>query len=702
MRTGIALTLALSGLSHSLVAQAELDPDRVIVTATRRAQYPLFSPYSTSSLTTEELRRRSYRTLPQTLRDTPGVMVQETAHGHGSPYIRGFTSFRTLMQVDGVRLNHSAFRPGPNQYWNTVDTSSLDRIEIVKGPSSVLYGSDAIGGTVSAFTRAPYLFGDEAGFVYGGSTSVRFSDAENSLIGRAEFSLGLTHEGGSRTGFLIGGTKKHFGDLEGGAGTGDQPETGYDEDDYDLRIDHWFDDDTRLTFLHQRVIQTDVPRTHRTVFANGWRGTSVGSDQKRAFDQERSLTYLQFHDENRGGVFETVRANLSWHAHDEVRERIRGNGDQEFQGFDVGQLGAWVNAVTPTEVGTFTYGVEYYRDDVDSFLSRPGGGAADMIQGPVADDAVYAMLGVFAQDELEVSHDLRLTLGARFTHVDVDADSVRDPVTDNRISIDEDFSAVVGSARFSYQLCEDRTTLFGGVSQGFRAPNLSDLSRFDSARSNEFEIPALGLDPENYVEYELGIKTRGAASSAQLSYFFIDIDDQILRFPTGNVNGSGESEVTKANVGDGYVYGIEFGGAIDACDCIEVFGNATYLEGEVDNFTTSLTQTNDDYLTRLMPLTYQIGARWEEELGRGWAETTIVRAEDADKLSFGDTSDSSRVPPGGTPSYTVWNIRGGVHVSENTELVVLLENITDVDYRVHGSGQNRPGRNFVVSVTTTF
>ena len=166
--------------------------------------------------------------------------------------------------------------------------------------------------------------------------------------------------------------------------------------------------------------------------------------------------------------------------------------------------------------------------------------------------------------------------------------------------------------------------------------------------------------------------------------------------------GSGESEVTKANVGDGRVYGIEFGNAWRACDCLEVFGNATYLEGEVENFTSSTTQTNDDYLTHLMPLTYQIGARWEEELGRGWVETNIVRTEDADKLSFGDTNDTSRVPAGGTPSFTTWNLRGGVELSDSTDLTVLLENITDVDYRIHGSGQNRPGRNFVFAVRTTF
>ena len=130
----LAVAAAL-GAAGPLHAQADREPereardqadDRVVVTATRGEQRWLDSPYTTSRITAEQLERRSYRTLPQILRDTPGVMVQETAHGHGSPYIRGFTSFRTLMLVDGIRLNHSAFRPGPNQYWNTVDPLSIE------------------------------------------------------------------------------------------------------------------------------------------------------------------------------------------------------------------------------------------------------------------------------------------------------------------------------------------------------------------------------------------------------------------------------------------------------------------------------------------------------------------------------------------------------------------------------------------------
>jgi hemoglobin/transferrin/lactoferrin receptor protein len=79
-------------------------------------------------------------------------MLQKTSYGQGSPFLRGFTGFRTLLMVDGVRLNNAVFREGPNQYWNTVDPWSVDRYEVVLGPASVLYGSDAVGGAVNALT----------------------------------------------------------------------------------------------------------------------------------------------------------------------------------------------------------------------------------------------------------------------------------------------------------------------------------------------------------------------------------------------------------------------------------------------------------------------------------------------------------------------------------------------------------------------
>lgn len=89
------------------------------------------------------------------LQNELGVLMQSTAKGQASPYIRGLTGQQVLILVDGVRLNNSIFRSGPNQYFNTIDPGMVDHIEVVRGQGSVLWGSDAIGGVINIVTRGP-------------------------------------------------------------------------------------------------------------------------------------------------------------------------------------------------------------------------------------------------------------------------------------------------------------------------------------------------------------------------------------------------------------------------------------------------------------------------------------------------------------------------------------------------------------------
>lgn len=661
------------------------DVSTTLVTAVRESQAWIEAPYSADVVTEEDMRRRFARTTPQALAFLPGVSVQETGYGQGSPYLRGFTGYQTLMLIDGIRLNNSVYRSGPNQYWSTVDPYSLERLEVVRGPSSVLYGSDAIGGTVNALTRSPYTWGE--GFRHGETLHYRFASADTSDVVRGE----LSATWGMATGILVGADGKWFDDVSGGADTGTQEYTGYDEWAGDVKLVHWLDEDLRLVLAHQALRQDDAPRTHRTIFAESFEGTTVGTDRRHDFDQERRLTYLQLHGEDQGGALDSVHASLSWHEQEEVQHRVTGGGTPSEQGFDVETFGIFAHATTETGIGRLTYGADYYRDGVDSFSTQ------QPIQGPVADDATYDLFGAFLQDEIELSERTTITLGARFNYANVHADSVFDPVTSTRTDLQEDWDALVGSARFVHRLDPERLHLFGGVSQGFRAPNLSDLTRLDSARSNEFEIPSPGLDPEYTTSYELGLKAIARRVVSQVAVFTTDVRDLILRRPTGNVNGGGQSEVVKENVGDGRVYGIEAEAAVDVGGGWELFGGATYVEGRIDTFPTSAPVVEEEYFDKLMPITAQLGARWENEAR--WLEFVAQGAGEADKLSTADTLDTQRIPPGGTPAYLVFHVRGGIRLGRHVSLDVGLENLLDEDYRVHGSGLNRPGRSLIVGLT---
>ena len=671
-------------------------PD-VVVTASRTDKNNLDLPYSTTSFSGRDISNyKLSRTTPEILREVPGVLVQKTGHAQGSPYVRGFTGFRTLFLVDGIRLNNSVFRDGPNQYWGTVDPYMIDDFELVKGPSSVMYGSDGIGGTLNALTGSPFDLRSEN--PYGGRFYYRYSTAEDSNIFRAEGKSVID----GNFGIQAGVTYKDFGDLETGGGHVEN--SGYDELDFDLKAEYRFSDDARLIMAHQNVNQDDAWRVHKTIYGEEFHGTSVGSEKRRVLDQSRSLSYAKFEQEQIEGFVDELDLILSFQQQSETRHRIKSDLSSDYQGFDVDTYGASVQALSDTDTGEWIYGLEYYRDEVDSFKKKfnTGGGLKSRsIQGPVADDAAYDNLGAYVQDTIALHDQVDLILGGRYTYINADADKYQDPETGDEASMSEDWHNFSGSARLVYRVLPERgVSLFGGVSQGFRAPNLSDLTRLDTARSNEIETPSTDLDPEEFICYEAGVKVEAERLMMTASYFYTDINDMIVRTPTGEYI-DGDMEVTKKNAGDGYVHGIELYSAYEFIDDWTLWGGLTWMYGEVDTYPTSDPEKETEVIDRLMPLTGSTGLRWDAT-DRCWFETFVTMADKADKLSTRDKGDTQRIPPGGTPGYAVVSLRGGYRVTDQLNLTAACENIGDVDYRVHGSGLNEPGRNFILAADFQF
>ncbi len=668
--------------------------DPLIVTPSGFTQRALESPYVIDVVGQNEIRDLGLRSVPEALKYTPGVMVQRTAHGQSSPYIRGFTGFRNLMLIDGVRLNNSIFREGPNQYWNSIDPFSIERLEVIKGPSSVIYGSDAIGGVVNAITRSPYGFSDSNNLA--GRTQARYASNERSIGGRFELSPTFVTEE-DVFGALIGIGGSDFGDLQGGDSVGRQPNTGYEQYSGDVKLEYFIGDYGRLVVAHQRIRQNNVPRTHSTVNGIAWEGLSVGSDLKREWDQERELTYIQLIGEGiEDSAINAFKLGISWQETYEERDRVTGGSAQRYEDTRVGTFGFFAQAQSEVSDSlTLTYGLDYYHDNVGSASNTT------TFQGPVADDATYDLLGVYLQGELDLNDRLTLVLGGRWNFAAADADRVQDPVTNLQTSIDDSWNAFVGSARLTYDIKPDELVLFGGVSQGFRAPNLSDLTRFDNARTNEFEIPAPGLDPEYYTSFEVGFKGQSETFGWQASYFYTLIDDMIVRFPTGNLVGA-DFEITRANVGDGYVNGIELDGTWKPTEPVTLFANGTWMLGEVDTFPTSVSPLTTEYIDRNMPITVNAGARYDVPDSPLWVFGIVTAADEARFLSTRDAADTQRIPPGGTPGYVVFNLGAGWKFSNNLTMTLTLENITNEDYRVHGSGVNNAGFGAIVGLDWRF
>ncbi len=675
-----------------------IDLDPLVVLATRGPRDAFDTPAIVDVVTARDIAEAQYRTLPDALREVPGVMVQKTGYGQGSPYIRGFTGFRNLLLIDGIRLNNSVFREGPNQYWNTIDPFSIQRIEVVKGPTSVLYGSDAIGGTVGVFSKSNETWTTE-GVGAGGRVIGRGSTGERSLQGRVELGASWREEIGA----YAGGTWKEFGDLR--AGSGVQPNTGYDEWDVDTKFQWRLEDDWELVAAYQAVHQSNAWRTHKTIFAWPYAGTSSGDEQRRVLDQDRELAYVQLLGSDLETFVDDAAISVSWQLQGESQDRVRNDGREDVQGTDVNTLGIWSQFASDTAVGRLTYGFEFYRDWVDSHrtdYNADGSFKKSGIQGPVADDSTYDLFGIYLQDEIPVGDRVDLVLGGRWNWARAHAGRAEDPVSGEAISFTETYQALVGSARAVVRLDDpNHWNLFGGVSQGFRAPNLSDLTRLDTARSDEIETVSPGLDPERFLAYEVGLKASYDELFVQGSWYWTQIRDQIVRTPTGRII-DGDREVTKVNAGDGWVQGVDVSATWRFHPQWTTFGTFAWLEGEVDGYPTSDPIKVRESLTRQMATNGQVGLRWATIDQAIWVEGVITMWAAQDRLSFGDRRDTQRVPPGGSPGYTVASIRSGWQVTNGLAVTLTLDNVTDKDYRVHGSGVNESGFNAILGVEYRF
>lgn len=684
--------------------------ETVTVTAERLDRPAFDVPQAVSLLRREDLEDAMVRTIPEAFREIPGTHVQKTSQGQGSPFIRGFTGFRVLTLIDGIRLNNSTFRDGPNQYTGTVDPYSVERLEVVKGPSSVLYGSDSVGGTVNLLSRG-WTWVDQDGVIWQRRLRYRFSSAEDSHTARAE-TYGQVDRDLS---FFLGGTYKDYDDLHAGGDAGRQPGTGYQEWDADAKWQWRFAPDLTLTVAHQCVDMNDAARTHATVDGVTWQGTTRGTDRKRDLDQDRRLTYARIRWEDAATFFHTAEFTVSLHEQDERQTRIAPNHRTTIDGVKVDSWGISGQMTSDAPIGELTYGGDFTFDAVDSYRRDPDApsSAADphtrhSPRGPVADDASYQLIGVFLQDRLAITDAWEVIAGLRYDRAEAHAAEVGlgdigPTALESLPALDRDWDAWNGSLRTIVTI-GDHWAAYAGVGRGFRAPNLSDLTRFDIALSGEVETPSPGLSPEEFTGYDLGVRFGADDLEGEAAYFYTAVQDLITRYRTGvTIPGAG-AEVQKSNLGDGYVQGVELSLRGHPHADWTVWTNATWMESSVEQVDSLHgNRIRSRPLGKMTPTNGGAGVRWDHPGRRWWLETWVDWSDDKSAYSPSDHVDTQRIPPDGFPGFAVWSIRGGWQTPvDGLKLHLAVENLTDKDYREFGSGSNEAGRNFLVELDWEF
>ena len=645
----------------------------IVISARRIPQIQYDSPHSISVLNQEELVTLSPRSSAEALFGMPGVFLQKTNHGGGSPIVRGLTGNQSLQMIDGIRLNNAISRYGPSQYFNTIDPNSISHIEVVRGAGSVQYGSDAIGGTIQVFTKSPGF--TRGGFHAGGNLYGKFMSEGMEQSGRAELELG-----NERIAFYGGYSLRNYGDIVGGADIGKQDPSGYREMSADLKTLYRVGDNQLFTFAYQFLFQDDVDRWDQVA----QRGYSVWK-----FDpQNRYLAYGRWDYYTKSKWFSHIQTTASLNRSEEQRiSRPEGSLVTSTERDNISTFGITTEATSqPSSAYVINSGIEFYHDIVQSSSWDENSltGTLTNGRGAYPSGANASSLALFSLHTLKLKRT-NLSYGFRMHHYGVSA-------------IDEEFGdirnssiALVGNLGMTFEFLPGLAAV-ASVNSGFRSPNIDDLTKFGRFDYG-FEVPVSDLKPEKSVNAELGLKIFSDHVSGSLSFFWnnlFDLIDRVRSTYMGNILYRGDTVYRKSNVDQAYIQGVEIETGMNITPVFTAFGNMMYLFGST---------SEGEPLRRIPPLNGSIGIRYKNPDGfSGRAE--ILFAGKQNRLSDGDISDH-RIPAGGTPGWVIVNLYAGYVIKKLTFSGGLL-NPTDETYKTHGSGIYGYGRCAQLSIRLAF
>lgn len=668
----------------------DTNPPTVLVTAPRAEEAVTTSSAKLTVLSGEELRNTGGRSLPQQISLAGDIWMQETNLGGGAPTLRGLMGNQILIIVDGVRLNNSATRSGPNQSLNQIDPAIVERVEIYRGSGSVLYGSDGIGGVISVWTtrQSPHsASGEDKGF--GGFVQAQGDTAY--MGGRGALGINYTSE---NTGLVGIGSGSYFDDLRAGSGKVDY--TGYESGALFGAWEQALERDRLLRLSYTLNRDFNVPRTDRLI--PGF-GQIVPSDQLWHYArQDRESTLLSYTDTAENGIFDQFETRLSYQVYEEQRTRQGLTSSTKREEVDnIASLGLgadWKKSVGDSQL--FTFGFDVYHDDVDSSRqdTNLNTGAVTNGEGAFAPDSRYTGVGVFVQDEIFALDPFMLTAGLRYSFYDF---SFFDTTSGMKES--GDFDALTASLEASRQI--DAWKLTAGIAQGFRAPNLADVAK-DGAFASGDELHNANLDPENSWTIDAGAEYIEGQWAGAVGVFATRIDDLIGRvlLDEGVVGVPGDELFLRENVGRLDLYGIEAGADYRLAQDSPwtVGGKLTYTEGK--QYGDGVTPGLEVDARRVPPLFGRTSLKWEDRKGTspiGWADFSVLFAAKQDRLNPDDAGDP-RIDPNGTPGWFTLNLDVGGDFDHTSSWWVGVHNILDEAYRVHGSGFDAPGIGFVAGL----
>jgi len=705
--------------------------DEIILSVAKFGQRKRDIPQQIVSVTSEDVRFRNPQTAADLLESSGQVYVQKSQLGGGSPLIRGFSTNRLLITVDGVRFNTAIFRGGNVQNVISIDPFAVERTEVILGPGSVVYGSDAVGGVMNFYTQKPrYSFED--GMDISGNVLGRFSSASNEKTGHFDLNFGM-----KEWAFLTSVTYTDFDDLRMGSNgpddylrneyvetingvdtevVNDDPRvqrfTGYDQINFMQKVRYSPSKEWDFNLGMFYTTTSDYPRYDRLIRK---RDDQLRSAEWYYGPQEWISGNLQVsHQQDGVAMFDDSKFTLSYQRFKESRN------DRDFGDTILFESDEVVNAYTggldfTKKIGAYNlfYGAEYVYNKVGS-----EGKQTDITNGVSTPDAsrypdgsVWQSMALYASVQSKFSETVSFQGGLRYNHILLDAD-----FTENNQFFDLPFSeanvntgALTGSAGVTWQPNE----ILGwrlNFGTAFRAPNVDDVGKIFDSEPGSVVVPNPDVEAEYAYNGEIGttlnfenvVKLDVAAYYTVLKDALVRRDFSLDGQTTIIYQGDESNVQAIQNAGSAEVYGFEVGMEVNFCESLQLL--ARY------NITDGFTEEDDGTEAPIRHAAPPFGNTHLIFKKEKWKLDAFIDfngqfdfedlAPSQQSNAFLYASDENGDPF--SPSWYTLNIAGQYQITSDLQLTASLENITDQRYRQYSSGIAGAGRNLIISASYKF
>ena len=670
------------------------------------------------------------QTTADLISNTGTVFVQKSQLGGGSPVLRGFEASRIVLVVDGIRMNNIIYRGGHLQNIVTLDNSILERTEILFGPSSTMYGSDALGGVIHFYTKKPEFAEGDKKINLKINAFSRFGSVNNEITGHVDFTVA-----GNKFGSLTSVTYSKFGDLKGGKNqnpfyTGTYGERPY----YAQRIngkDSLVENDNRYKQVQSAYSQYDILQkfaykqndhiTHgiNLQFSNSSdiprydRLTDPSSGGLKYSEwyygpQRRLLgAYdLNYHDDN--AVFQNIHAGINYQNLEESRHQRRfGKDNLQHRIENVNVIGADLDFQKIIKKHNIRFGLDAQYNTLKSTANE-----VDIVTGENSPldtrypDGKNFMLnvGVYATHTWQITNKLTLNDGLRVGYSLLhstfnDTTFFKFPFSD----VNQNNLVYSGSIGLIHSP-SDNLKLSLLVSMGFRTPNVDDLSKVFESAAGSVIVPNANLRPEKTINTEIGItsifeeKILWENSVYYTQFFDAIVTDKFQYNGQDSIlyDGTMSQVLANQNKQHAYLFGVSSRIKAQCTDNLFLgFGmNYTYARIKTD--------TSDYPLDHIPPLMMHLDLGYKYKNFNAEFFVNFNGSKNIKDYYLNGEDNEQYATEKGMPAWFTANLHLSYKVWKYITLQAGVDNIFDTQYRAFASGINAPGRNIFGAIRFSY